>query len=66
MVSAKGQWKMPAPRGWQLPAASAASAGAETKVYVDAGPALEKAFAKEAGLGFLGKNTNIITRESGS
>jgi epoxyqueuosine reductase len=36
------------------------------KAYVDTGPIAEKAFAKEAGLGFFGKNTNIITRNYGS
>ena len=43
-------------------------AGPETliKSYVDTGPILEKAFAKESGLGFFGKNTNVITREYGS
>jgi epoxyqueuosine reductase len=40
--------------------------GTEIKSYVDTGPLLEKAFAKEAGLGFFGKNTNIITRNFGS
>lgn len=40
--------------------------GTQVKSYVDTGPILEKAFAQEAGLGFFGKNTNIITREFGS
>lgn len=40
--------------------------GTEVKTYVDTGPILEKAFAREAGIGFFGKNTNIITREYGS
>ena len=39
---------------------------AKVKSYVDIGPILEKAFAKESGLGFFGKNTNVITREFGS
>ena len=38
----------------------------EVRSYVDTGPILEKAYAREAGLGFFGKNTNIITREYGS
>ncbi len=42
------------------------SPGAQVKTYVDTGPVLEKAFAKEAGLGFFGKNTNIITKNFGS
>ncbi len=43
-------------------------AGPDTlvKTYVDTGPILEKAFARQAGLGFFGKNTNIITKEYGS
>lgn len=40
--------------------------GTQAKFYVDTGPVLEKAFAERAGLGFFGKNTNIITRNYGS
>lgn len=40
--------------------------GAHIKMYVDTGPILEKAFAAQAGLGFMGKNTTMITREFGS
>ncbi len=40
--------------------------GTEAKFYVDTGPLLEKAFAQQAGLGFFGKNTNIITKKFGS
>ena len=40
--------------------------GTSVKYYVDTGPILEKAFAQNAGLGFFGKNTNIITRGFGS
>ena len=43
-----------------------AAPGAQVKSYVDTGPILEKAFAKESGLGFFGKNTNLITKEYGS
>ena len=38
----------------------------QIKFYVDTGPILEKAFAQQAGLGFFGKNTTIITRNYGS
>ncbi len=40
--------------------------GTQVKSYVDTGPILEKAFAQQAGLGFFGKNTNLITKEYGS
>lgn len=36
------------------------------KSYVDHGPVLEKAHAREAGLGFIGKNTLLITEAFGS
>jgi epoxyqueuosine reductase len=40
--------------------------GVRLKSYVDYGPILEKAFAREAGLGFIGKNTLLITERHGS
>ncbi len=40
--------------------------GIETKAYVDTGPVMEKAWAARAGIGWLGKHTNIITRDAGS
>ncbi len=40
--------------------------GAQVKSYVDTGPILEKAFAQMSGLGFFGKNTNVITKNYGS
>jgi epoxyqueuosine reductase len=36
------------------------------KLYVDTGPVMEKAWAVRAGLGWLGKHTNLITRDFGS
>jgi epoxyqueuosine reductase len=34
--------------------------------YVDTGPVMDKAWAVKAGIGWLGKNSNVITREIGS
>jgi epoxyqueuosine reductase len=36
------------------------------KVYVDTGPVMEKAWAQQAGIGWQGKHTNIISQEIGS
>jgi epoxyqueuosine reductase len=40
--------------------------GTETRVYVDTGPIVERAFARFSGLGWMGKNTCIINEEKGS
>jgi len=34
--------------------------------YVDTGPILERDFAQRAGLGFIGKHTNVISRQLGN
>ncbi len=36
------------------------------KIYVDTGPVLEKAFAARAGIGWMGKNSLIISPDAGS
>ncbi|MFO1402046.1 MAG: tRNA epoxyqueuosine(34) reductase QueG [Steroidobacteraceae bacterium] len=41
-------------------------AGAQARVFVDSAPVLEKALARDAGLGWIGKHTNLIAREAGS
>ena len=38
----------------------------ETLSYVDTGPVMDKAWAVRAGIGWMGKHTNIINREIGS
>lgn len=38
----------------------------ECLTYVDTGPVMDKAWAVRAGIGWLGKHTNVITREIGS
>ena len=40
--------------------------GIETRVFVDTGPVVERAFARFSGLGWMGKNTCIINQEKGS
>jgi len=37
-----------------------------TRIYVDTGPVLEKTWAVNAGIGWQGKNTNILNRRLGS
>ncbi|MBT8132721.1 MAG: tRNA epoxyqueuosine(34) reductase QueG, partial [Gammaproteobacteria bacterium] len=36
------------------------------RVFVDSGPVLEKPVARNAGLGWIGKHTNLINRHAGS
>src|SRR5262245_13020157 len=36
------------------------------RVFVDSGPVLEKALARKAGTGWIGKHTNMIARDAGS
>jgi epoxyqueuosine reductase len=38
----------------------------ETRVFVDTGPVVERAFARFSGIGWMGKNTCIINQEKGS
>jgi epoxyqueuosine reductase len=45
---------------------SALAPNAVSKTYLDTGPLLERAVAQRAGLGFIGKNTMLITRGLGS
>ena len=42
------------------------SPGAETRVYVDTGPIVERAFARFSGMGWMGKNTCLINERTGS
>lgn len=36
------------------------------RIFVDSAPVLEKVWAKKAGLGWIGKNSNLITKSKGS
>lgn len=38
----------------------------EGRVFVDSAPVMDKAWAKRSGLGWIGKNTNLINKQSGS
>jgi epoxyqueuosine reductase len=40
--------------------------GSEGKAYVDTGPVMDKVWAQRAGIGWEGKHTNVITRDTGS
>ena len=40
--------------------------GTRSLWYVDTGPVLERGFAQRAGIGFIGKHTNVISRKFGN
>ncbi len=50
----------------QLGAWLAARAGARVRLFVDTAPVLEKPLAHQAGLGWQGKHTNLVSRRYGS
>ena len=43
-----------------------ASGGAGGRAFVDSAPVMDKAWAQRAGIGWVGKNTNLLTRSHGS
>ncbi len=56
----KGRLKLLA--GWLC----AETKDAEVKVFVDTAPVMEKPLAQQAGLGWQGKHTNLVSRDYGS
>ncbi|MEP6935323.1 MAG: QueG-associated DUF1730 domain-containing protein, partial [Nitrospirota bacterium] len=63
----KDYHKVMSQRLTQLEAKIAALApGVTTKNYVDTGPIMEKAWAQQAGLGWIGKHSNLVSADSGS
>ena len=44
----------------------ARTSGAEVKVFVDTAPLMEKPLAAQAGLGWQGRHTNLVSREAGN
>ena len=44
----------------------AESAATDVKIFVDTAPVLEKPLAQQAGLGWQGKHTNLVSRQFGS
>jgi epoxyqueuosine reductase len=51
-----GRWLLDQPEG----------KGSEIKVFVDTAPVMEKPLAGQAGLGWQGKHTNLVSRDHGS
>jgi epoxyqueuosine reductase len=45
---------------------AALAPGVTTKSYTDTGPIMEKAWAQQAGLGWIGKHSNLVSADCGS
>jgi epoxyqueuosine reductase len=59
--------KLIRPRLARLAARLAAAVGADGyRAFTDSAPVLEKALARDAGLGWIGKHTNLLDRRDGS
>jgi epoxyqueuosine reductase len=43
-----------------------AAGGIDGRAFVDSAPVMDKAWARRAGLGWIGKHTNLITQSAGS
>ncbi|MFH7243519.1 MAG: tRNA epoxyqueuosine(34) reductase QueG [Spirulina sp.] len=51
---------------WLEQEAQAAGQAIQTRYYADTGPVQDKVWAQQAGLGWIAKNGNVITRQYGS
>jgi epoxyqueuosine reductase len=51
---------------WLEQKAQAAGQAIQTRYYADTGPVQDKVWAQQAGLGWIAKNGNVITRQYGS
>lgn len=51
---------------WLIAEADEAGAEADVKVFVDTAPAMEKPLSEAAGIGWQGKHSNLLSRESGN
>lgn len=58
--------KLIRPRLARLAERIEARAGGRYRAFTDSAPVLEKALAEKAGLGWIGKNTLLLSREAGS
>jgi epoxyqueuosine reductase len=50
----------------RLAAWLAEASDSDARTFVDTGPVLERAWAERAGMGWIGKNANLLTRDMGS
>ena len=50
----------------EIAGSSAAKTGEDVKVFVDTAPVMEKPIAQQAGIGWQGKHTNLVSRTQGS
>ncbi len=62
-LKALARWLVEAAGG---PGTTNVPATADVKVFVDTAPVMEKPLAEAAGIGWLGKHTNLVSRSDGS
>lgn len=65
-ITASADSPSPASGGGRQGMGASSSDAPPYRVFVDSAPILEKAFARNAGLGWIGKHTNLINKNAGS